>query len=40
MVAPFGFYIPGNLMVPGKIPRDCQSTTKFLLLHLPHYVAL
>jgi hypothetical protein len=34
-----GFYIPGNLMISGKIPRICQSTTKcfrytFLILFL------
>jgi hypothetical protein len=28
VVALLGFYILGNLMIPGKIPRDCQSTTK------------
>jgi hypothetical protein len=28
VVAPLGFYILGNLMIPGQIPRDCQSTTK------------
>jgi hypothetical protein len=39
MVAPLGFYILGNIMIPGELLRDCQSTTKccntYLIL-LPH----
>jgi hypothetical protein len=39
VVALLGFYILGNIMIPGKLIRDYQSTTKccytclILLLH-------
>jgi hypothetical protein len=28
VVAPLGFYILRNLMIPRQFPEDCQSTTK------------